>query len=193
MKQYTLAVITFLLLSLNSLGQKENIEDINNKLFLNAYVHEKADSMTLSFLKDNFPYLLKKRPVDIVLPPIGIDAERSITSLKFKKHPFFDFHIKGGQLDFETIKEPGEPKFETGAELWLLFDNETDANKAFDQLIEIYKNVSTTQDINDRNGHKFAKFSAMGRDNYLRKAYFALIKIDKSNFKINFKNWFPLD
>ena len=57
MKQYTLAVITFLLLSLNSLGQNENIEDINNKLFLNAYVHEKADSMTLNFLKDNFPYL----------------------------------------------------------------------------------------------------------------------------------------
>jgi hypothetical protein len=78
--------------------------------------------------------------------------------MEFRKHPFFNFNITHGRLDFETIETPGQEKFETGAELFLFFNNEQSADSAFNQLIELYKAASAKQNISINDIQKTGKF-----------------------------------
>jgi len=190
MKQFLFTLLIAFLIPFTLIGQKETLEDLNNKLFCNAYVYGKTDSLTLKFLEQNFPYLTKEKPNGgRSMPPIGPDAKESIVSLKFKKHPFFNFLIKDGRLDFTTIEIPGAPKFETGAELWLFFDKAEDANTAFEELVSLYKNVSTTKEITEINGQRMGKFVEASSNNATHKAILTLSK-ENNSYTINFKNWF---
>lgn len=192
MKPFTIIICLFLLVNLDTFGQKQNLPDLNDRLFCYAYSYGQADSLTTEFLKVNFPYLTRRRPQgQLISPPIGRDAKKTITSMEFTKHPFFDFNINHGRLDFETIETPGQPKFETGADLYLFFDNKQSADSAFDQLIKLYRKVSVKENITINDTLKTAKFLGEKLEYYTPKALIKLSKDDDSNsYQIFFTNWY---
>ena len=125
-----------------SWGQKENLQDVRNKLLCNVYDYQHADTATVSFLRANFPYLAKPVPEGgLFMPPIGTNSTREIVSMRFERHPLFHFKMKEGRIDFHEVTTAGE-KFETGADLWLIFENETDAHAAFSLISDSLARVS---------------------------------------------------
>jgi hypothetical protein len=180
----------FLFLSFNSFAQKENIHDFSNKLLCNAYVYGKTDPATFGFLKIHFPYLTKPKPQGIIFtPPIALNTKSSIVSMNFTKHPFFNFKIKSGHLDFLAKDDDGSI-FETGAYLWLIFDNENDANITFTQLIDSFQNYSNHESIIKKNGQKIASFTGKA-NNYTYKPQLTLLKDSANNaYELLFKSEF---
>jgi hypothetical protein len=184
-------ICTFLILANSSFAQKSKMRELSNQVLCNVYNFEKADSLTIKFLKDSLPYLTRKRPDgQIVMPPIGIDAIRSVVTMKFQKHPFFDFNITEGILNFATVQSPGESRFATDAQLYLFFTTEQSADSAFNQLIKLYKSVSDKQDISDIDGQKVGKINEVGADRFSAKAFIKLSKDNSSSYKIYFTRWF---
>jgi len=165
MKHPFFALFVISVLPLVSLAQKENLQDIRNKLLCNVYDYQHADRATNRFLRANFPYLTQDPPAGgWSSPPIGVNSKREIVSMKFQQHPFFNFNLKEGRVDFHEVISSGE-KFETGTDLWLIFENEKDANTAFKMLTDTLTNVSTGKTVTNSNGQITAVFSGNGKNN----------------------------
>lgn len=184
-------LIIFFLLFLvtgKAISQTQRFEDLNNRLFCNAYTYGKADSTTKKFLQQHFPYLTGPRPKgQISKPPIPGNANYSITSMTFAKHPFFDFTTTQCRLDFETVEIPDYPKFETGAQLSLLFNTRQSADSAFDVLINLYKVVAVQQKITNEKDKRVAYYAGPKSEYYTPKAFLQLS--GNGPVTILFKNW----
>lgn len=170
-----------------SFGQDTKMEILNNKLLCNVFTYGKADSTTNQFLKKHFPHLTGKKPVGIVFtPPRLAGAKNGTLPMKFLKHPFFDFNIVSGQVNFQTIKNPGEPAFEVGADLYLFFANFQSADSAFNHLSELYKQVTTKQNISIHKDYKTGKFINTQAENNVSTAIIKLSKNGTKGYKIYF-------
>jgi hypothetical protein len=191
MKNILLHLFILLALSNQSLGQKESFEDISNNLLCNAYNYQEVDSATLAFLKQHFPYLAKRRlDAEISKPPIGKNSRHYITTMTFKKHPFFSFRLKESSLNFNTVESAGVV-FETGAYVILVFENEKDASKAFEELTNRYKIVSDTNSITVQNNQTIARFKGSGRYVKVRKAELKLtVNKDSKSYVLEFNPWY---
>ena len=156
--------------SLVAVSQSEDINDISNRLLCNAYVYKKADKATLNFIKKNFPYLAKEPPPGgWVMPPIGRNSNTYVISMKFKHHPFFDFKLKEGSLNFHAVESGGDV-FETGADVLLAFSDSSDANAAFEELVHLYKSVSQKNELTRSDDEETATFSGIGQNRSYEKA-----------------------
>jgi hypothetical protein len=161
---FTLFIISFV--SHNSWGQKENLQDIRNKLLCNVFDYQHADMATNRFLRANFPYLTQQPPAGgWAMPPVGTNSKKEIVSMKFRQHPFFNFNLKEGRVDFHAVIMSANNKFETGADLWLIFDNEKEANTAFKVLTDTLTSVSKEKKITNGNSQMTAAFSGNGKNN----------------------------
>lgn len=181
-------IICFFLILINiSFAQKSKMWDLNDQVLCNIYAYDKADSATKNFLNDNFPYLTKKQPAgQTIMAPIGIDAIYTVVKMKFQKHPFFDFNITEGILNFQTVGSPGEPKSIYDVDLILLFKTEQSADSAFNQLTDLYKSVSAQQNISILNNKKTAKFTGESIDYFFPKTSISLSKENEGIYKISF-------
>ena len=185
------SICFFLILINSSFAQRNKMWELNDQVLCNVYDYSKADSATKSFLKENFPYLTQKKPEgQTVMAPIGIDAIYSLVKMKFQKHPFFNFNIAEGVLNFQTVGSPGEPKSVDGVDLFLFFKTEQSADSAFSQLIDLYKSVSIKQNISSQNNKKIGKFIGEPVDSFSPKAIISLSKEDEGIYKITFNTWF---
>ena len=156
------AIIVLSCISHHASGQKENLQNAKNKLLCNVYDYQHADSATVSFLRANYPYLAAPKPQGgVFLPPIGTNSTRETVSMRFRRHPFFAFTLKEGRVDFHGVNSAGE-KFETGADLWLIFDNEQDAKVAFQVLSDTLASVSKDKKITTDNDQTTADFTGDG-------------------------------
>ena len=189
-KIFASLILTFLMTC--SFGQSETFLDLSNKLYCYAYDYKKADTATYNFLKANFPYLTQPTPEGgWVGAPITVDATFSTTTLKFEKHPFFQYNLKSGQLDFETVNEPGARKTEQGAKLTLVFKNENEASVAYKELVDKFMKNSTTQDTSTVQDKAIAKFTGLGENNRQRRAQLVLSKNSSlAIYKIEFGRYF---
>lgn len=187
MKNHILSFIILLTLSFNSFAQKETINDYSNKLLCNAYVYGKTDTATLNFLQNHFSYLTRPKPEDGYLtPPEGTNSTHSITTMTFKKHPFFNFPITSGHLDFFTV----DGFIEKGAELWLVFDNDEDADNTFSQISSALRNLSYQNTVTNKGTQETIVYTAYV-NGVVYKPELALIKDDASKtYKIIFKRAF---
>jgi hypothetical protein len=191
MKKALIILFSCSIFVLNTKAQNEDFQELTSKLFCNVYVYGKSDSATTEFLNMHFPYLLKKREQGVQYGiPIGKNTKESITSMYFKKHPFFDFKIKEGRLDLATLETAGHI-YDNGTELWLFFENKKDADSVYDKLIKIYKKISSENKLAELTDRKVAKFSAKLSDNSIKKAILVLMKdTGTNNYKIYFDNWY---
>lgn len=185
-------LFSFLLILGNiALAQKSKMQELNDQVLCNVYEYDKADSATKKFLKENFPYLTKKKPAgQIVMAPIGINAVYTTVKMKFQKHPFFNFDITEGILNFQTVASPGEPKSIESVKLFLFFKTKQSADSAFNQLVDLYKPVSSKQNINSLNGKKTGKFIGDAVNDFFPKAIFSLSEENEGIYKITFNTWF---
>ena len=191
MKNHILSFLLLSMISFNSFGQKENINDYSNKLLCNAYVYGKTDAATVEFLQAHFPYLARQKPENGYLtPPEGDNAKHSLTTMTFKQHPFFNFKMKSGSIDFFTVDDGGGLVFEKGAQLWLNFDTEGDANYVFAKLVDSLQKLSYQKTLTTQNGQSVILFSGYAND-LIFKPSISLIK-DPANhiYKILFKREF---
>jgi hypothetical protein len=197
LKKFLSTLVLLIILAIYSFGQKESFEEVSDKLFLNVYAYGKTDSTTFEFLKKNFPYLTKKKPeAGWSMPPIGIDAKQYIKTYNtFKKHPFFEFKLKEGHLDFFAVESSDGFIYETGAGLWLIFENEADANFAFTKLVDIFSNLSQQKVISEDKGQKTGRFLKDVLAKYPKKAELTLTResINGNVYKIHFRNWYPVN
>ncbi len=190
MKIFKLLVLIFV--STSTFGQTNSLKSLTYALFCNAYTYEKADTATLRFLKNNFPYLARdKRKFPLVMSPFSENAIKSTVVMKFKRHPFFNFKIKEGQLNFNTMADTNIEPFVTSIELWLTFPDEKEANKSFIILADKLKKVSLDKVYSEQGDTKRYRFQAEG-DSYglTRKAELVLLK-DENFYKIHFSDWYP--
>jgi hypothetical protein len=171
------------------LGQDTKLEILNQEMLCNVFSYGKADSATTKFLNKHFPYLTGKRPTGIVFtPPISKTSKKGVLAMKFKKHPYFDFNIIGGQVNFKTIKNQGVPIFEVGAELHLYFADYQSADSAFKYICELYKEVTPNQDITIHDAVKTGEFGiAQSQDND-KIIFLELSKNGDIGYKIIFLN-----
>lgn len=166
MKHLFLTISILFLISFHSQAQTQNLQGIRNRLFCNVYDYQHADRTTNRFLRANFPYLTEPRqPGGLSMPPVGVNSKRQIISMKFQEHPFFHFKLKEGRVDFHAIIMSPTQKFENGAELWLVFENENDANAAFKMLTDTLASASNDKKTTTDNGQTTAVFTGKGNDN----------------------------
>jgi hypothetical protein len=185
MKHLFFTMLTLFSVSHNSSAQTETLLDVRNKLLCNVYDYQHADSTTNRFLRANFPYLTKPTPKGgLFLPPIGVNSKREIISMKFQQHPFFNFNLKEGRIDFHAVIDPNTEKFETGADLWLIFENEIDANAAFKVLTDTLTSVSKQKKTTNDNGQVTTLFSGSGKNNSAFTVKLILKKDETGDFAI---------
>ena len=184
MKHFFFAVFLLSFVPQISKGQKPNLQDVKNVLLCNVYAYPHADRATSRFLRANFPYLDEPRPPGgWSMPPIGINSTKKIVSMKFQQHPFFQFDLKEGRVDFHEVISAGE-KFETGADLWLIFANEKDANAAFKVLTDTLASVSNDKKITNESGQTTAFFSGAGNFRKVFTVNLILEKMETGDFAI---------
>ena len=178
------------LIALHVTAQQNKIQDITDKLFCHVYAYEKADSSTKEFLKKNFPYLTQKPPKEgWIMPPIGSNSQKFIISMKFTKHPFFDFRIDEGRLDFNAVKT-GTEVFEDGVTLILLCKTFKDGLATYNDIINLYKKVSDDKKIIEGNDQNIARFWGKTAYKSTAKAEIVFLKGDTKNYTIQVKSWF---
>jgi len=157
MKKHLFPLLLLSMISLSSFAQKETINDYSNKLLCNAYAYEKADTATFNFLQNHFSYLTRPKPEDGYLtPPEGTSSTHSITTMSFKKHPFFDFKLKEGRIEFFTV----DGMFEKGAQLWLVFNNDGDEDYAISQIANSLGNLSYQKNITTKGTQETILYTA---------------------------------
>ena len=170
-------------------GQNKMFKELSNKLELNAFAYGKTDSATFEFLKIYIPYLTKEPPKGISFtPPISEGAQHSMHSIIFKKHPYFDFKISEGRLDFLTVEVEGGGVVIIDTKLWLMFNNKSDAEIAFKTLTQLFNPISEQKNISESNGRKIAKFVGKKPADEFDKAKIILTtdEIDSTKYKILF-------
>src|SRR4051812_11972066 len=119
MRHLNLVFLIFITTLLSCTGQNKMFKELSNKLELNAFVYGKTDSATFEFLKIYIPYLTKEPPKGISFtPPISEGAQHSMHSIIFTKHPYFDFKISEGRLDFLTVEVEGGSIVIIDTKLW---------------------------------------------------------------------------
>jgi hypothetical protein len=191
MKNYILSIAILSMISLNSFAQKENVNDFSNKLLCNAYVYGKTDTATFNFLQNNFPYLAREKPENGYLtPPEGDNAKHLITSMHFKKHPFFKMGIKEGRLDFFTVDDGGGLIFEKGAQLVLLFDTEMSADYVFNQLTDSLTRLCFQKNISTKGTQKIILFTGYANSDTYNPELALTVDDATKNYSILFKSKF---
>jgi hypothetical protein len=167
MKLFFLRPIILCFLFQFSFGQTKSLQSVRNELLCNVFDYKQADSATVAFLRANFPYLAKPVPQGgLILPPFGSNYPSEVISMRFRRHPFFDFNIREGRVDFETVVTPAHEEYERRADLWLIFDREADAQAAFQIISDTLSAAAKKKKMNNAdNGQKTAEFSETVRDN----------------------------
>ena len=178
------------LIALHVTAQQKKIEGITSELFCHVYSYEKANSSTKEFLKKTFPYLTQKPPKGgWVMPPIGRNSQKFIISMKFTKHPFFDFRIDEGRLDFNAVKTETEV-FETGVTLNMLCKTFKNGLATYNDIINLYKKVSDNKEIIEGNDQNIARFWGKTAYKTTEKVEIVFLKGDTTNYTIQVKSWF---
>ena len=197
MRRLNLVFLIFITTFSSCVGQNKMFKELSNKLELNAFVYSKTDAATFEFLKIYIPYLTKKLPKGISFtPPVGLNAQRSMHSIIFKKHPYFDFKISEGRLDFLTVEVDGGTIVITDTKLWLIFDNRNDAEITFKKLTDLFSPLSEQINISEANGRKIAKFVGKKPADEFDRAKIMLTtdEIDPTKYKILFHTpWHSTD
>jgi|GEM_PF-3193768 hypothetical protein len=189
MKKYIFACSLLSIVSFASFAQKETVNDFSNKLLCNAYVYGKTDTATFRFLQTNFPYLTRPKPENgFLTPPESVDAKHIITTLTFKKHPFFNFKMKEGHLDFFTVDDGGGIIFEKGAQLQLIFDNSGDADYVFGQLSDSLQRLCYQKTVTPNGVQKTIFYTAYANGSVYKPELALTIDDNNKIYKILFKN-----
>lgn len=167
MKLFILRLIILCFLSQSSFGQTKSLQSVRNELLCNVFNYRQADSATVAFLRANFPYLAEPVPPGgSILPPFGSNYPREVISMRFRRHPFFDFNIREGRVEFEAVVMSAHEKYERSADLWLIFDREADAEAAFQIISDTLSTAAKKKKMNSADsGQKAAEFSETARDN----------------------------
>jgi len=98
--------------------------------------------------------------------------------------------MKSGSIDFFTVDDGGGLVFEKGAQLWLNFDTEGDANYVFAKLVDSLQKLCYQKTLTTKDGQSVILFAGYAND-LIFKPSISLIK-DPANhiYKILFKREF---
>jgi hypothetical protein len=148
---------------MNSNAQKSNnsFEKLTDSYFLNLLTGE-PDSVIVPFLKQHFPYLLKKPEAGgwTMYPP-GPPPKLFIglRSVKFKRHPFINAKHSDARLDLITNEFFEGAAGIKSTRIWLYFEKETEAQAAIKEISKNFSNAGAEMITEEQRSGKVFKFT----------------------------------
>lgn len=163
----------------------QSLDDAANKLFFDVF-RSNPDTVIRPFLRNYVPSLLdNSKP-----PSATANAVREVHTFIFSKHPFFNFNISSGKVEFYCLHTPGSSTVQVyDVKLWLEFDSQQIGEMAYNQLVATFDPISSMKKFSSANGAIKAEFSDNKTQGSIHKIKFRLTadNLDNLRFKLLFE------
>lgn len=156
LKKLTIILVFIFSTITQSYSQMNDFDALFNKMFFNIGTIN-PDITVVDFLYKYYPFFLlhKQEKHQWVMYPDQDSLPKmmkTIHSLVFTHHPFFDCKFREGRLDIVSEESREGPRSIREMRLWFMFNTKKDAVEAFNQLKIIFKDVCESKNIlNDNN------------------------------------------